>query len=224
MIFQVLVFCALDPLGTILMFLRFGSIGAWSVERILLVYSMAVTAYGLAKSFCRGLDMFTVLIRGGGFDRLLLRPISLITQTVASVFHVHRLAQPAAGLAVIVWCLWRLGVSLTPASVAVLVMALAGGVATYAGVFVMTSGIAFFTVQAPEWITLFTNASYQVTRIPHDYIPRVLKHAFTFFVPMLVVSYYPSSSSAAGARPRGPAFWRSRRGWRSSARRRSSGV
>ena len=194
MVLQVLLTCVLDPLGTVLMFVRFGSIGRWSVERILLIYAMAVTSFGLAESFCRGLDYFpTKMIRTGDFDRLLLRPKSLFSQAAASVFHIHRLSRPAAGTAVIIWCLWRQGVQPTYANIFILIMALAGGFATYAGVFVMTSGIAFFTVKALDWITVFTNASYQVTRIPHEHIPAVLKNVFTFFVPMLVISYYPAS-------------------------------
>ena len=194
MVLQVLLTCVLDPLGTVLMFVRFGSIGQWSVERILLIYAMAVTSFGLAESFCRGLDYFPIkMIRTGDFDRLLLRPKSLFTQAAASVFHIHRLSRPAAGIAVIIWCLWRQGVQPTYTNIFIILMALAGGFATYAGVFVMTSGIAFFTVKALDWIIVFTNASYQVTRIPHEYMPAVLKNVFTFFVPMLVISYYPAS-------------------------------
>lgn len=192
---QVLLTCILEPLGTILMFMRFGNIGTWSVERILLVYAMAVTSFGLAKSLCRGFDLFpSSMIRNGNFDQLLLRPKSLFTQTAASVFHIHRLAQPVAGFTIVIWCLWRQGVQLTPINLAILVMALTGGFATYAGVFIMTSGIAFFTVKAIDWIYVFTNASYQVTRIPHEYMPGILKYTFTFFMPMLVISYYPASA------------------------------
>ena len=72
--------------------------------------------------------------------------------------------------------------------------ALLGGAAMYSGVFIMSSGIAFFTVRALDWIYIFTNASYQVTRIPMPYLPRALKGAFTFVVPMLVISYYPASA------------------------------
>jgi len=204
MVLQVLLTCILDPLGTVLMFMRFGSIGLWTMERILLIYALAVTSFGLAESFFRGFDYFpSKMIRTGDFDRLLLRPKSLFMQTASSFFHIHRLSRPAAGIAVIIWCLCRQGISPTPLNMLILVTALLGGLATYAGVFVMTSGIAFFTVKALDWIYIFTNASYQVTRIPNDYMPRVLKYTFTFFMPMLVVSYYPASVICG----RGESLW-----------------
>jgi len=40
---------------------------------------------------------------------------------------------------------------------------------------------------------ILTNASYQVTRVPMDYMPRLMKNTFTFIMPLLVISYYPAA-------------------------------
>jgi len=195
MVLQVLFVCVTDPLGTILMFHRFGGIGSWTLERILLIYALALTSFGLAESCCRGLDYFPEhMLRTGGFDRLLLRPRSLLVQIAASFFHIHRLARPVAGTALIFWALGRLDVVLTPVTLCLLVFALIGGLLTYIGVFVMSAGIAFFTIRAMDWVYIFTNASYQITRIPQEHMPLPLKQLFTFFMPMLVVAYYPAAT------------------------------
>jgi ABC-2 type transport system permease protein len=86
-----------------------------------------------------------------------------------------------------------MGVPLTPHNILILTLALIGGLCTYSGVFVLTSAIAFFTVKGLDWIYIFTNVSYQATRIPMEYMPRVLKNTFIFVVPMFVVSYYPAA-------------------------------
>ena len=195
MLIHVLFYVLLEPFGTVMMFLRFGSIGTWTMERILLVYALAVTSFGIAKTFLRGFDTFpSKMVRGGDFDRLLLRPKSLFTQTAASTFHLYRLSQPLSGIAIIIWCLIKLDISLTPLNLFVLITALIGGTVTYAGVFVMTSGIAFFTVKAVEWIYVFTNASYQVTLIPYEILPCSIKIVYTFWLPLLVISDYPASA------------------------------
>ena len=77
--------------------------------------------------------------------------------------------------------------------IAALALALSGGLLMYTGVFIMTSGIAFFTIRGLDWIYIFTNASYQVTKCPVEYLPRVLWGAFTFLMPMFVISYYPAA-------------------------------
>jgi ABC-2 type transport system permease protein len=194
MCLQVLFVCLTDPLPTLLMFHRMGGIGVWSAERVILIYSMAVTSFGLAESFCRGFDYFPwKMLQSGDFDRLLLRPRSLALQVAGSVFHIHRVSRAAAGLCVIIWMLSRLGVTMTLFNTAVLVLALAGGALMYCGVFVLTSGIAFFTIKALDWIYIFTNASYQVTRIPVPYMPRLMHRVFTFLMPILLIGYYPAS-------------------------------
>jgi ABC-2 type transport system permease protein len=191
---QTLTVAVTDPIGTVLLFHRFGSIGVWSMERILLIYALAVTSFGLAECLGRGFDYFPhKMIRSGNFDRLLLRPCSLFAQAAISFFHIHRLARPAAGIAVILWCLARQNAAPSPRNILLLISALSGGTLLYTGVFVFISGIAFFTVKAMDWSIIFTNASYQVTRIPFDYMPAPLKGGFTFVMPMLVISYYPAS-------------------------------
>lgn len=195
MILQTMLVVISDPIGLIFMFSRFGSIGVWSVERIILIYAMAVTSFGLAESFFRGFDYFpTQMIRSGSFDRVLLRPTSLFVQIAGSYFHMHRLSRVLSGGLAITWCLWKLKIKISFLKMIILFLALIGGFITYAGVFVFTSGLAFFTIQGLDWIFIFTNASYQVTRIPMDYMPRILKNVFTFFMPMLVISYYPTSA------------------------------
>lgn len=75
-----------------------------------------------------------------------------------------------------------------------LIGALTGSFFTYEGVFLFTSGLTFFTISGIDWIYIFTNASYQVTRFPMEYMPKAFKYMFTFIMPILVISYYPASA------------------------------
>jgi len=194
MCLQVMFVAITYPIAVVLLFSRFGGVGEWTVERIFLVYALAVTSFGLAESLCRGFDYFPWrMIRSGDFDRLLLRPRSLFTQVAGSYFHIHRLMRPMTGIVMIILMLSRLGVPFNFINALITILALIGGLFTYTGVFIMTSGIAFFTVKGLDWIYIFTNASYQVTRCPIDYMPKVLWGVFTFFMPMLVISYYPAA-------------------------------
>jgi len=194
MILQVAVGAVSDPIGLILMFSRFGDIGVWSVWRMILIYALAVASFGLAESFNRGFDYFPWhILRTGDFDRNMLRPAPLFIQIAGARFHIHRLARAVSGLGATVWALAVLGTAMDPLKIAVLALALLGGFLMYTGVFILTSGIAFFTVGALDWIYILENCSYQVTRCPVPYMPRALRNAFTFLMPLLVVSYYPAS-------------------------------
>ncbi|MDF2925128.1 MAG: hypothetical protein K0R57_4042 [Paenibacillaceae bacterium] len=195
MLLQVLIVVVTDPLATILLFSRFGDIGEWSVERIILIYALAVASFGLAESLCRGFDYFPwQMLRSGEFDRVLLRPCSLFIQVAASRFHLHRLMRPVTGICAVIWTLNRMDVPFSLRNLALLTMALTGGTIVYCGVFVLTSGLAFFTVKGLDWIYILTNASYQITRCPEPYMPRVLKGMFLFLPPVLPVSFYPAAA------------------------------
>lgn len=184
-----------DPISTVLLFSRFGSIGEWTVERIILIYALAVSAFGLAECFFRGFDYFPwQMIRTGNFDRLLLRPRSLFTQVAASIFHLHRIVRPITGVCAAVWALRKMNIPFSGGNIAILISALAGGCIMYCGVFVLTSGLAFFTIKGLDWIYILTNASYQITRCPEPYMPKFLKNMFSFLLPVLFISFYPSSA------------------------------
>jgi len=207
MFFQVIIMTIGDPLAVVLTFARFGSIGVWTMERVLFMYAMAFTSFGLAETLLRGFDNFPFyMVRSGEFDRLLLRPKSLFVQVATSSFHLRRVLRPIIGICIIIWCMNRLGMAFTLANVTMLIFAFIGGFLTYAGVLVMSSGIAFFTINAVDWIYIFTSASREVARVPVNYLPRVLRYMFTFFLPMLVICYFPASAMGGW----GGAAWR---GW-----------
>lgn len=87
-----LFFVITNPLNLVLLFSRFGGIGEWTVERIILVYAIAITSYGFAELFFRGFDMFpSRMVKSGDFDRLLLRPCSLYVQVAGSFFSYFKI-------------------------------------------------------------------------------------------------------------------------------------
>jgi len=194
MLISIMITLSTDAFALILLFLRFGNIGEWSMERILLIYVIASTAYGLAKIICVGFEDFPwQMIQRGEFDRFLLRPCSLFTQIIGSRFRLPRCAWAITGVAAMIWLLSRLGVPFSLFNAAVLVFALIGGFLTYTGIFIIVSGVAFFTVQGLDWIYVFTSASRQVTRCPVDYVPKFLRNVLTFIMPLLIISYYPAA-------------------------------
>ena len=204
---NVLFYCFAAPLSIILIFGRFGNIGGWTMERILFIYAITSLSFSIAKCLCNGFDYFPwYMVRGGAFDRLLLRPKTLFTQVAGSYFNIQRLANPVAAVIIMTWAISRLEISFSALDALMLIFALAGGFMVYAGVFVMSSGISFFTISGLDWIYVFSNASMDTTRIPVDHMPGALRSTLTFFMPLLVISYFPASAIGGW----GGAYWR---GW-----------
>jgi ABC-2 type transport system permease protein len=194
-------------LSTVLLFLRFGGVGEWKMEQILLVYMFAATSYGLAKIIFVGFEDFPwKMIQSGDFDRFLMRPCSLFTQITGACFRPHRIPWALNGIIIIIWLLFKLNIPFNFFNIFVLILSLLGGLLTYIGVFVLTSGIAFFTIKGLDWIYIFTSASRQVTRCPVEYMPNLLKNTFTFIMPILVISYYPAALICGWGEPKFTSF------------------
>lgn len=88
-----------------------------------------------------------------------------------------------------------------PVNILLLTGALLGGAMVYIGIFILGAAHSFFTVDGGNWIYIFTNGSYQLTKLPPEYLPKWLKGAFQFVMPMLVFSYYPASAICGWGEP-----------------------
>lgn len=185
---------ATDPLEVLLLFDRFGSIGAWSPSRVMLMYGTAVCCFGLAETFGRGFDYFPQLIKSGDFDRILLRPRSLYVQTAAARFHLHRLSRVVGGFALMGITLRAQGAVFSAQNAAMLLAALLGGTLLYIGIFMLTAAMTFFTVEGMQLTYIFTNGSYQVAKAPPVYLPNWLRRLFLYIVPMLAFCWLPVSA------------------------------
>ncbi len=190
-----------DPIDMLVMLDRFGSVGRWSASSLLLMYGTALTAFGLAELFGRGFDYFPLLVRDGSFDRILLRPRSLFVQAITLRFHPHRMMRVFMGLFLMIHSLRAQGAALTGINLALILGALAGGTLVYIGVFIIGSAVSFFTVDQMDWIYAFTNGSYQLAKVPPEYLPKWMRATFQFLVPMLAFSYYPLSSVCGWGEP-----------------------
>jgi len=82
---------------------------------------------------------------------------------------------------------------LSPMNLLILLGALTGGTMVYIGIFILGAAHSFFAVDAGNWIYVFTNGSYQASKVPPQYLPGWMRSLFQFIMPMLVFSYYPAS-------------------------------
>lgn len=205
-VLQTLIVVVTDPLDAALMMDRFGSVGEYRPTQILLVYSIAVCAFGLSELFARGFDFFPNLVRTGEFDRLLLRPRSTVLQVATLRFHLTRLSRVMGMLALMIMCLRMEGALLSIGQISLLILAVFSGMLIYMGVFIIAATISFFTIQPLDIVYMFTNGSYQAAKVPPKYLPDWLRHTLTYVVPMFAFCFYPVASILGWSNARWPLF------------------
>lgn len=170
---------------------RFDSVDGYTMSEVLLCYAIVFIAFTVSEAFFRGFDTFPGMIRTGNLDRLLVRPHSVGFQTLASNFRTDRLGMFLQAVCVFVYALATIDVVWTLDKVITVVLMVIGGIATYAGLFILYAGFSFFTIEGLEFMNIFVNGSGEFGKYPFAiYGERVLKF-LTFIVPFALFQYYP---------------------------------
>ena len=68
--------------GVVFLLDRFQSIGGYTLPQLALCFSAVLSASGLAECFGRGFDVFHQLLSDARFDRIMVRPRSLVFQVL----------------------------------------------------------------------------------------------------------------------------------------------
>lgn len=189
-----LVAIGVELLGIWALFDRFGALRGWGLAEIALLFGMVNVAFALAESFGRGFEMFSALVRSGGFDRLLLRPRSTALQVAAHEFQFLRVGRLGLGLAMLGWAVHRLPIGWTVARAALLAGAIAGGACVFYGLFVLQATLCFWTVESLEIMNTLTYGGTETAQYPLSLYRGWFRRLFTYVVPLAFVSYVPAGA------------------------------
>lgn len=174
----------------------FGTVDAlagWSVVEVALLYGLAGTAFGLADLFVSQVELAARHIKAGTFDRFLLRPSWPLLQLSATEFALRRAGRMLQPVVVVVIALVTAEVHWTPARVALVPLTVTSGTVIFAAIWVITSAVAFWTVETQELANAFTYGGNHLTQYPLDVLGSWLRRVVTFVVPLAFVAYFPAA-------------------------------
>lgn len=197
----------LDLAVIAVLFGRVDALAGWSGIEVALLYGLAGVAFALADLLASPVEYVAGHIKAGTFDRLLLRPVSPLLQLWAGEFafrRAGRLVQPAVVLGV---ALAGAGIDWTSVRVLLVPVTLASGSAIFAAIWVITSSVAFWTVETQEFASAFTYGGNHLTQYPLDVLGPWLRRLATFVVPLAFVSYFPASYLLDKPEPLGLPQW-----------------
>lgn len=178
-------------IGFAMLFQKFGNIKGYTFYEMAICYGVIQCAYGISECLVRGFDRFSELIREGGFDRLLLRPRSLVLQVLGSKFEFSRIGKMAqsfvalgigfSGLTV-PWYAWK---------TALLILMILSGIAIFSGIFILVSTMCFWTVEGTELANVLTDGGRELAQFPLNIYRTGFQRFFTFVIPLGMANYYP---------------------------------
>ena len=131
------------------------------------------------------------LIIEGNFDRILLRPKSIIVQILTTEIAWIRISKTIQALIIMIIALVNLKITLTFAKILTLIMMLISSVVIFFGIFLLMAAYCFYTVKGLEIRNMFTDGGKHVAQYPIGIFKKGFVFIFTFIIPYACVNYYP---------------------------------
>jgi ABC-2 type transport system permease protein len=195
-------------IGVWALFHRFGQIAGWRLGEVALFYGLASVIFAISDAVTRGFDVFgQAFVKTGGFDRLLLRPRSPALQLAGYELRLTRIGRFSQGAIVFAIGAAMTHFAVTPAAVAILVFAVAGGVALFSGLFILQATLAFWTVESLEAVNILTYGGEAAAEYPLNVYARWFRDFLIWGVPIGCVTYLPMLAAMGRADPLGAPGW-----------------
>ena len=128
---------AIEFIGILVLFDRFGSLRGWRLPEVAFLYGLVNVSFAVADAAGRGFDLFANVVKTGEFDRLLLRPRSTALQLAGQELTLFRAGRLLQGLAILTWASLELQIAPSLPKVALFVATVAGSGCLFVGLVVI---------------------------------------------------------------------------------------
>ena len=181
----------IDLVAIVVIFQNVPALDGWRLEEVALLYAVATISFAFTDLVIGHLDYFPQMIRDGTFDLILVRPLPSLLQVIASDFSLRRVGKILQGVVVLAYALLHVDVEWTLERAALLPLAIVSGAVLYAAVWIALATIAFWIVDAIEFVNAFTYGGSFLSQYPISIFGRWLRGLVLFVVPLAFVAYFP---------------------------------
>jgi ABC-2 type transport system permease protein len=181
----------IEFLGIWTLFGRFGQIRGWTLGEVAFFYGLISITWSIADGITRGFDVFGATVKNGDFDRVLLRPRSTILQLFGHELTLRRMGRLVQGLAVLLFAVETLDVAWSGARIALLALAVIGGVCLFIGLMILEATSAFWTTETLEVWNAFTYGGVTMSQYPLEIYRPGFRSFFLFVIPLGCIGYLP---------------------------------
>ncbi|MCI9507770.1 MAG: hypothetical protein HFF62_14590 [Oscillospiraceae bacterium] len=177
--------------GVVFLLDRFQSIGGYTLPQLALCFSAVLSASGLAECFGRAFDVFHQLLSDARFDRIMVRPRSLVFQALCQEIKPTMFFRFLNGVILLVWAVRSGAVAWTPWKCAVLTLMVLCGALVFFGLYLVNAAVCFFTLEHVEVLNIFTDGAREYSKYPFGVYGRSVLYILTFLVPLALVQHWP---------------------------------
>ena len=173
------------------LFSGFTQLGGYTYGDVLLCFAIMQMSFTFAELFGNGFKTFSGMVRRGEFDRMMLRPRSLVFQVTASHFEVGRTGPRFSAINKLALGIrhsrlhWNLMTVWTFAAMII------GGTLLFIGLFVLEASFCFFSIEDTSLINVLTYGAKSHGKYPIDIYGKGILRFCTYVIPYSLIQYYP---------------------------------
>jgi ABC-2 type transport system permease protein len=185
---------ATEIFGIWVLFDRFKMVNGWSLKELFLIYGIIHIGFSLAEAFARSFEKFTLVVKNGDFDRILLRPLGTLLQVAVREIQLARVGRLLQGIIVLILGYCFLNIHFFSLATIMIILSIAGTFTLFYGVFIIQAALIFWTSENLSVMDIVTYGAREAGQYPMSLYHWGFKLFFTLAIPLACVVYYPMAS------------------------------
>lgn len=173
------------------LFSGFAQIRGYTYGDILLCFSVIQMSFTFAELFGNGFKVFSGMVRGGDFDRMMVRPRSLLLQVIGSRFEVGRTGPLLTAIITLVLGIKYSQITWNIMTIWTLAAMIIGGMLLFIGLFILEASFCFFTIEDTSLMNVLTYGAKSHGKYPIDIYGKGILQFCTYIIPYTLIQYYP---------------------------------
>lgn len=176
-----------------LILLRFPSLGGWSMDEALFLYSFLFLSYSILIAVFTGFRDFEETVHSGELDRCLVRPMGIMFQIMASsADYLATIGHGAVGIALFAYSAGRVGIVWDAAKLSYLALAIVAGVVIQGSIFIFFSCLSLWFTRSDRIFRALYHNTRKIAAYPLVIYPEIIRSIVVFAIPFAFVNYFPT--------------------------------
>jgi ABC-2 type transport system permease protein len=183
---------ALDLVTVLVLFRATRTLAGFGLAQAFLMASLASCGFATADLVVGNIDRMRDTIRLGQLDTVLVRPLGVLTQLLATDFAPRRIGRVVQGVVVLAVATAAAHVHATPAHAVLLVLAPLSGAVFFSAWLVAGATISFWWIDSGEFANGFTYGGRDFVAYPMTVYSGLFRRLFGYGLGFAFIAYYPA--------------------------------
>ena len=193
----------LDIVTVLVLFRVSRTMAGFTFAEVFLMTAIASCSFAIADVVVGNVERLRIYVRTGLLDTVLVRPLGVLPQLAILDVAPRRVGRVVFAIGVVTVAAINAGLVLTPARLALLIVAPIAGAVIFSAVYVGTATVAFWWTESGEMGNALTYGGHDFASYPMSIYGPIFRRLLAYGLGFAFVAYYPTLTLVDRADPLG---------------------